>query len=352
MLDKRPLAEVLAGVLDDVPCFCHLSLEGYPFETIAYCFDGVCAVERVKFYLEERQVMSLLERLRGGEVLVADGAVGTQLIERGLVLGECPEQMNLDKPEVLEEVARSYFNAGADIIQTNTFGGSPLKLAQYGLQDQTEAINVAAVRAVRRAIGPERSLSLSCGPSGSQLSPLGDTEPEIVRGSFERQIRGCVAERVDLICIETMTDLAEALLAIEAARAAAPDVPICATMTFDPTPNGFFTIMGVSVKQAAVGLTEAGADIVGSNCGHGIDNMIRIANEFKKYTTLPVIIQSNAGLPIMQGDRAIYSETPEYMAERCSQLLECGVNIIGGCCGTTPDHIAALRAVVDKHNAR
>jgi 5-methyltetrahydrofolate--homocysteine methyltransferase len=154
-----------------------------------------------------------------------------------------------------------------------------------------------------------------------------------------------------MICVETMTDLAEATLAVKAAREVAPSLPICATMTFDVTPGGFFTIMGVTVEQAAKGLAEAGADVVGSNCGNGIDNMVKIAEEFKKHTSLPVIIQSNAGLPEIKGDKIVYAETPEYMAEACKELLTLGVSIIGGCCGTTPEHIAAIRKVVDAHKS-
>ena len=174
---------------------------------------------------------ALLDRLRSGEVLVADGAMGTELIKRGLVLGECPERMNLDKPDVLQEIALAYFNAGADIVQTNTFGGSPLRLAHYGLDDRTEEINTAAVCATRNAIGNNAYLAVSCGPCGRLLSPSGNTEADVVRDSFERQLRCCVAEKVDLICVETMTDLTEASIAVKAAKSVAPMIPVAAMMT-------------------------------------------------------------------------------------------------------------------------
>ena len=289
----------------------------------------------------------LLDRLDAGEVLVSDGAMGTMLFERGLKAGDCPEKTALDHPETLEEIARLYLEAGADIIQTNTFGGSPLKLAQYKLDDKTEEINIAAVRAVRRAIGDKAYLSASCGPCGAILKPYGDAEPGDVRAGFERQIRAVLDEGVDMICIETMIDLNEATLAIQAAKSVSPSIPVAATMTFDPTPRGFFTVMGVSIEQAAAGLAEAGADIVGSNCGNGIDNMVKIAGEFRRHAKLPILIQSNAGLPETVGDRLVYSETPEYIAEKCKDLLAIGVNIIGGCCGTTPAHIAAIRETVN-----
>ena len=234
----------------------------------------------------------LPNRLKQSRVLVADGAMGTMLQSRGLSSGQCPEQINLERPELLEEIARLYLNAGADIIQTNTFGASPLKLAAYSLADQTESINITAVNAVRRAVKEQAYVCASCGPCGQILKPYGDMEPEAVREGFRRQLQAATSAGVDMICIETMTDLNEARLAIQAARAVAANIPVCATMTFDPTPKGFFTIMGVSIEQAARELAEAGADMVGSNCGNGIVNMTRIAAEFKKpvsYThlTLP-----------------------------------------------------------------
>ncbi len=293
---------------------------------------------------------NLLERLADHEILLADGAMGTMLFERGLQPGDCPERINLKKPEILEEIARLYHNAGADIIQTNTFGGSPLKLAQYSLDNKTEEINIAAVQAVRRAVGKRAYISGSCGPCGKLLKPYGDTDPVDVLEGFARQMKALIGGGVDMICIETMTDLAEAKLAIKAARSISSSIPVAATMTFDSTPRGFFTIMGTTIERAAVELIEAGADIIGSNCGNGIENMIKIASEFKKHTNHPLLIQSNAGLPELHGDRPVYPETPEFMAEKSRELLEIGVNIIGGCCGTTPDHIAAMRKVIDEFN--
>ncbi len=295
-------------------------------------------------------MQKLLDSLSTGKVLVADGAMGTMLFKRGLKPGDCPEKMNLEHPEALEEIAYLYLKAGADIVQTNTFGGSPLKLSQYALEDKTEAINVGGVCATRRAVDASAYLSASCGPSGRLLKPYGDTEPDVVRQGFERQLRAIAGEGVELICIETMTDLAEAVLAVQAAKTAAPQIPVAATMTFDETPRGFFTVMGVTIEKAAEGLAKAGADIVGSNCGNGIENMTKIAAEFKRCTDKPVLIQSNAGLPQMQGDTLQYPESPEFMADKCRALLEIGVSIVGGCCGTTPAHTAAIRRVVDEFN--
>ncbi len=293
----------------------------------------------------------ILQRIRGGEVLLADGAMGTMLIEKGLKIGDCPERLNLDKTELLSRIAQQYFDAGADIIQTNTFGGSPLKLTQYSLEGKTEEVNVAAVKAVRKVVGNNAYVYGSCGPSGRMLKPYGDTEHREVLDSFKRQMAALISEGADLIFIETMTDLKEAQLAIEAAKSIDSAIPVSATMTFDAIPRGFFTIMGVDVQHAVEGLIEAGADMIGSNCGNGIENMVKIAAEFRKHTSMPMVIQSNAGLPEMIDGKIKYSESPEFMAERCKQLIDIGVNIIGGCCGTTPEHISAFREVINKHNS-
>jgi 5-methyltetrahydrofolate--homocysteine methyltransferase len=295
-------------------------------------------------------MISALERIQAGEVLVADGAMGTMLFAHGLGGGRCPEEYNLTHPEILETIARQYLEAGADIVQTNTFGGSPLKLAQYGLDAQTDTIVANGVKAVKQAVGGKAYVAASCGPSGKLLKPFGDCEPEAMKESFLRQMTAMINAGADLVCVETMTDLTEATLAVEAAREISADIPIMATMTFDPTPRGFYTVMGVTIEAAAKELKAAGANIIGSNCGNGIQKMIAIAVEFKQRTALPVIIQSNAGVPELKEGKPFYPETPEFMGQKTTALIEAGVAVIGGCCGTTPDHIRAIRAAVD--NAR
>ena len=290
---------------------------------------------------------SIFDRLKTGEVLVSDGAMGTMLFQRGLKPGECPEFFNLTHPEILEEIASLYFQAGADIIQTNTFGGSPLKLSNYQLETKTTEINQIAVSIVKKIVGERAYISGSCGPSGEMLVPYGNIENEIMYNSFREQILALINTGVDLICIETMTDLQEAMLAVKAAKSVSLTIPVMATMTFEKIPKGFYTIMGVSIEKAVDGLTQSGADIVGSNCGHGIDNMIDIAKQIKRLTDKPIIIQSNAGLPVSKNNELVYSESPTYFAEKTVQLIEAGVSIIGGCCGTTPDHVREIRRTVD-----
>ncbi|MDQ1350645.1 MAG: Hcy-binding protein [Acidobacteriota bacterium] len=291
---------------------------------------------------------SILNRIKQGEILIGDGAMGSLLMARAkdLIKGKSPEFINLSRTDILEEIARLYLEAGADIIQTNTFGGSPLKLSAYNLQDQTEEINRAAVQAVRKVVDGKAYVSASCGPSGKMLKPYGPVEPEEMYQNFLRQLKAIIEAGVDIICVETMTDINEATLAIKAAKAVSPGIPVIATMTFDKTPRGFYTMMGVNVEKAAHELEAAGADIIGSNCGNGIENMILVAKEYKKFTSLPLIIQANAGLPVVKDDVVIYPETPEFMAEKSKELVAAGVSIIGGCCGTTPEHIRAIGQAV------
>jgi len=294
-------------------------------------------------------MIPLLERLKQPKALVADGAMGTILIQRGLKEGDIPERFNLEKSEMLEEIAREYMDAGAEIIQTNTFGASPLKLASFGLAEKTEEINSRAVRAVRKAVSSRAYVSASCGPSGKLLEPYGDVSADEMSESYLRQMKILIEEGVDAICVETMTDLNEAVLAIRAAKRVAHSIPVCATMTFDATPRGFFTIMGVTIEQAVKGLAEAGADVLGTNCGNGIVNMVNIAREMRKFTSLPLMVQSNAGIPALKNGKLIYPETPEFMMRYVPELLNLGVKIIGGCCGTTPAHIAMIRRAVDDY---
>jgi 5-methyltetrahydrofolate--homocysteine methyltransferase len=289
----------------------------------------------------------ILERIKNGEILVADGAMGTMLFNRGLKSGDCPELLNLSNPQILEDVAQLYFEAGADIIQTNTFGGSPPKLSDYGLEDKCEEINFKAVECVRKAIGESAYISGSCGPSGSLLKPYGDTEPEELKKAFEIQTNALTNAGVDIICIETMTDLREATIAVTAAKENHPEIPVMVSMTFDKIPKGFYTIMGVSIQDAVKGLGDAGAEIIGSNCGNGIDNMVEIAKQIKELSDRPILIQSNAGIPQNNDGDLIYPESPSYFEDKTVELIEAGVSIIGGCCGTTPEHIKAIRKVVD-----
>jgi 5-methyltetrahydrofolate--homocysteine methyltransferase len=290
---------------------------------------------------------NILHRLQRGDVIVGDGAFGTMLMQRGLKRGEPPESYNLEKPDVLEEIATLYLQAGAEIVSTNTFGASPLRLQQFFLDGQMESINRNAVDAVRRAVQDKAYISASIGPSSKMIKPFGKTEAEEVYASFEHQLRVLLDAGVDMICIETMIDVVEAGLAIKAARSLDSTIPIMTTMTFGNTPRGYHTFMGTSVKKATEELEKAGANIIGSNCGNGMDNMVAIAREFRKHAHVPIAIQGNAGLPVAEGTTLVYPESPRFVADKTIELLDIGVQVIGGCCGTQPEHIQAIRRIVD-----
>ncbi len=292
---------------------------------------------------------NILERLKHGDIIVGDGALGTLLMQRGLQENDPPERINLTEPRHLEEISSIYLEAGAEIITTNTFGASSLRLQHYSLEAETERINRIAVEAARKAVGDRAYVSGSVGPTAKLLKPYGDTDPEAAFASFRQQIGALISGGIDIVCIETMTDLTETELAVKAARELNPEIPVMATVTFRKTPRGFFTIMGSSIRETAERLKNAGANIIGSNCGNGSGTMLEIAREMMQYAELPVAIQSNAGLPVFSDEGLSYPETPEFFAEKAASMLQFGVQIVGGCCGTGPDHTRALRKVADAY---
>lgn len=289
---------------------------------------------------------NFLKHLAERNVIVSDGAIGSQLMTYGLIPGDCPEKFNLENPEIIQNIAQKYLEAGAEIIQTNTFGASPLKLSDYGLENKVSDINSKAVEIVKNTVGSSAFVSGSVGPTGKMLEPYGTVSKEEVKDNYNTQIKILIDSGVDLICVETMIDVIEAEVAVEAARNISSNIPIIATMTFDVIPKGCITIMGNTVKEVCVNLEEAGVDVIGSNCGNGTKNMIVIAQEFIKNSKLPIIIQSNAGLPTVVDDNIVYQETPNDFKEFSKALFKIGVSIIGGCCGTTPDHVKAIKQAV------
>ena len=287
-----------------------------------------------------------LSRIRERRAILGDGAWGSLLIQRGLSSGLAPEAWTLQRPDVVRAIAEEYLAAGAEILTTNTFGGSPTRLRTAGLDDRLEAINARGVELLRGVAHGRAWVSASVGPTGGLLKPLGSLDGQDAYEGFARQIRALVTAGADLICVETMTDLAEAMLAVRAAKSVAPGVPVIATMTFDLTPRGPFTVMGVSVEQAARALAGAGADLVGANCGNGVDQMLDVARAFVAHARVPLAFRPNAGLPVREGGRVVYKQTPEQFAAAAAGLLQDGVAIVGGCCGTTPAHIRSLATVV------
>ena len=289
----------------------------------------------------EPKTGSMLERLERGEVLISDGATGTYLQAHGLEPGGCPEEFNASHPDVVRQMAREYFEAGSDMVLTNSFGGNPFMLKKYGHGDRVRELNRLAAEHARSAAPPGGLVAGSVGPTGEFLEPLGEVSEAEMYDGFVQQVTALEEGGADAIVVETMTALDEASLAVKATKENTSLVAVC-TMTFDKGPRGYFTMMGVEPPRAVRELREAGADIVGANCGNGIDRMIEIAREMREATDGYLLVHSNAGIPAIEGGEIVYPETPEFMAERFKVLADIGVNIFGGCCGTTPAHIKAL----------
>lgn len=290
---------------------------------------------------------TLGDRLRAGDILVSDGAMGTLLQQEGLTAGQAPEIWNVERPDAVAAVAAAYAAAGSDLVHTNSFGGSPLRLAAHGLGDRTEELNRAAAECARRGAGDAVIVSGSIGPCGQLLQPFGAAAPDEVRAGFALQAAALLAGGADVLTVETMSDLNEALLAIEGIRSADPDVPVLATLTLEEHADRFHTLMGNSLEDLAAALGGAGVTALGANCGQGSDGMARLATALGRLTGLPLMIQANAGLPQLRGIEVVYPETPQDMAGYVPGLVAAGVRIIGGCCGSTPEHIAAVRRAVD-----
>lgn len=288
----------------------------------------------------------ILAEVRTGKILVSDGAWGTFLQQKGLKPGECPEQWNVTRPNDVLDIARSYFDAGADMVETNSFGGSRFKLAKYGFEDKVYEFNKAAAEISRQAAGPDRFVLGSVGPTGKLLLMEEVTEDELYE-AFKEQSMALEAGGVNAIMIETMTDLEEARIAVKAAKENTACEVFC-TMTFEKIiGGGFRTMMGISPSEMAEALVEAGADLIGTNCGNGMEDMIGMVKEIRSINaTIPVLVHANAGMPRLGNGVTTFPETPDDMASRVKGIISAGANIVGGCCGTTPAHIGKVREVV------
>jgi len=284
--------------------------------------------------------------LRSGKILVSDGAWGTFLQAKGLKPGECPELWNVEHPDIVFEIAQSYISAGSDMIETNSFGGSRLKLESYGLADRTFELNKAAAEISRKAAGDDHFVLGSVGPTGKILM-MGEVTPEEMYQSFVEQCQGLAAGGVDAIVVETMTDLEEGKLAVKAAREHTDREVIC-TMTFEKTKNNDFrTMMGVAPREMVETMVDAGAEIIGANCGNGIRDMIDVVKEIRLVDrSIPILIHANAGVPVYRDGETVFPETPVEMASFIKSIIQAGVNAVGGCCGTTPEHIRKIVEVV------
>ncbi len=304
--------------------------------------------------------MSRLSSLFASRTVLCDGAMGTSLYGRGVFLNKCFDELNLTQPELVRSVHEEYLQAGAEIIETNTFGANSFRLQRFGLQDQTRAINQAGARLAREAVAQLADkqagtafVAGSVGPLGIHLEPLGKTALEEARAAFAEQIEGLIAGGpgvgVDLLAIETMMAINETEQAISAARQVAPDIPLLAMVTVDEDAN---CLDGTPADVAAARLAGAGADAIGVNCSTGPATVLTAIERMRAVTELPLVAMPNAGMPRNVDGRNIYLCSPEYMASFARKFVRAGVQFVGGCCGTTPNHIRAMKSAIRAMDAQ
>ncbi len=298
--------------------------------------------------------INLRERIQQGLFLL-DGAMGTQLIARGLEAGKCNDYLNIESPDIIFDIHKAYFEAGSDAVLTNTFGANRYALARHGLAEEAIRINTAAGQIARRAAGDEYYVLGNIGPTGDFLQPLGNLKPEGLKNAFAEQARALLDGGVDALLIETMTALDEIAIAIEAAKSVG-DLPVLASMAFDKAGGDFKTMMGVDVETAVSKIVSLGVDAVGFNCGTvSLEEYVELAEKFVSTiraseqtrvtghgSRVTILAEPNAGKPELVDDRAVYNVSPQDFAAAAEKIHSAGINIIGGCCGTSPAHIEAM----------
>ena len=288
---------------------------------------------------------TIFELIKKRTVLL-DGGMGTELIKRGFPQGACPELWNVEQPEVIKEIHKSYYDAGSDVVLTNSFGGSKIKLSAHGLEKRCWELNYAAAKIATEAKPKGRFLAGSMGPTGKFLKPQGEFTENEFEDAFAEQARGLAEGGVDFLLIETQYDLKEALCALRGARKSCR-LPVFVTMTFDHKPRGFFTMMGNSVAQCLKELEGQEVPAVGSNCNLNSEEMTELVKIMRELTSLPIIAQANAGKPSLTDEgKVAYSQGLEDYLRFIPQIIRNGANLVGGCCGTNPDYIKRMAAII------
>ena len=282
-------------------------------------------------------------------ILLLDGATGSHLIAKGLASGECPELWNITHKKQVQDIAAMYFAAGSDAVLTNTFGGSYLKLGSYGLQDRTYELNYAGGRNAMEVKPPGKFVFASIGPCGKILLPYGEVSEEEVTDSFLEQAKPLADAGVDGFVLETFLDIRELLCAVNAVKQVC-SLPFMASLTYQPTPNGFFTMMGNGIHEEVVTLSETGAFAIGSNCGNGIANMVQVGQQLRLASgSMKILLKPNAGEPVLKDGKTCYTEDASDFEKHFPELLALRPLVVGGCCGTDAAHIATLRKLIDTY---
>ena len=286
---------------------------------------------------------SFLDRLRSGQILISDGAIGTNLQQRGLVAGKAGEFWVMERPEEIVQLHRDFITAGSDIILTCTFGGTSIRLAQDGLGDRAVEINRGAVALARQAAdGTGVLIAASLGPTGQMLKPLGTMEEEDCYNAYRQQAQALAEAGADLLVVETQFDLAEAGLAVKAARSVS-DMPLVCSFSYD---RGKRTMMGVKPAQMAEQFKE-GVDLVGINCGRSLEDNLAALRELHSATNLPIWFKPNAGLPQVDAEgHTMFSVTPEGMGAHAPEWIAAGASVVGGCCGSSPEHVRQIAKAI------
>jgi 5-methyltetrahydrofolate--homocysteine methyltransferase len=291
--------------------------------------------------------VNLIDKIKKG-VFILDGAMGTQLIARGVKPDKCPDSLNVESPDVIFDIHRAYINSGSDAVLTNTFGSSEIALARHKLADKLEQINTAAANTARSAAGPDRYVIGDIGPAGDFLEPLGSLKPKDLENSFARQAKALAQANVDGIIIETMTSLDEAAIAVKALKSVC-DLPVFVSFAYDAAKNGFKTMMGLGPADALEKMLALKVDAVGFNCGSlTIEQYVALAGIHANAAAakITLLAEPNAGKPQIVDGRTVYNLSPQRFAQAVATIHSAGVNIIGGCCGTGPEHIKAAAQIL------